>query len=114
MTRNELNQIINETYKDMAIEVSQDVYPEVEELYLLTDNFSKLDIASFWIVFDYQGIRNALEIARNYDEFKTETIYDKQISGNKISSSQYTYLEMIGWVVTEFKFEITEPWTSKK
>lgn len=98
MTNNEINKVISGLYGDNGVHIHPDVYPEVEELYLLSPaKFDKQAVAKFYQKFDYQGVRNALDIARNLKEFGDRVIYsDEKID---LTPSQKAWLEAIGWNV---------------
>lgn len=101
----ELNKIIENKYGENAVFVHPDVYPEVEELYLISPvSFSKEEVADFYQKYDYQGIRNALDIARDIDNFKNRIVYEDNII--EITPSQKAYLEAIGWAVNKLKSKL--------
>lgn len=109
----ELNRIIEQEHK-YPVYVSELVYPEVEEMYLNSPRLvTKSQIGAFYQKYDYQGVRNALEIINNYKEFNKEVI-DNEIDGlpTYISPSQFEYLKMIGWLVHKFQFVLERPWAS--
>lgn len=109
----ELNRIIEQEHK-YPVYVSDLVYPEVEEMYLNSPKLlTKSQIGAFYQKYDYQGVRNALEIINNYEEFHKEVI-DNEIDAlpTYISPSQFEYLQMIGWLVRKFQFVLERPWVS--
>lgn len=113
MDISELNKIIEREHQH-PVPVSQLVYPEVEELYLNSPKLiSKSDIGTFYQDYDYVGIRNALEIMNNYQEFKSE-VMDHNLEGipMHISPSQEAYLKLIGWATDRFNFNLDYPWVS--
>ena len=122
MDRRELNRIIKENHKN-AVPVSELCFPDVEELYVDSQygivgikefggGLEKADLAAFWVRFDYQGIRNALEILRNSELFK-DSILKNLINGRKtrVSPSQLTYLRLLTWDVERLSIDIgSSPW----
>jgi len=117
MDMHELNDIIYREYK-YPVPVSSLCYPEVEELY--TESYygapqrgiEKADLAAFWVQFDYQGIRNALDIARHYDAFKDKVVSNHVIFGKKTeaSPSQLAYLKLLGWNVDKLSLVSGMAW----
>jgi hypothetical protein len=113
MSKNELNEIIYENIK-YPVPVSDTCYPEVEELYLKS-KLDKIQIAEFWNEYDYQGVRNALELLNNLREFKDEMI-DRHLEGKTIacSPSQIAIAKLMGWQVDKLNLAPISPWESKK
>lgn len=119
MYRAELNEIIEREHKH-PIFVSELVYGEVEEMYMKSyydvgKGLTKSQIGSFYQKFDYQGVRNALDIIKHYDEFKNEVI-DNMVFGKKtmVAPSQMEYLKLIGWNVDKLNLVPELPWTSRE
>lgn len=116
MTLKELNNYLDKKYgAENAIHVSEIVYPDVEELYNLSSvAFDKWQLADFYQEFDYIGIINALEIMRNFDEFKKEiiesVITDKEIY---ISPSQLKFINLAYPMLllkVAINFKVDCPW----
>lgn len=107
MTISELNDIIYENYGDDSVYVSKDVYPEVEELYLMSPAiFDKRAVADFYQKFDYVGVRNALAIASNMTDFKNKVFDSIFVSDTNVkvtlTPSQKYYLKQLGWKNLDF------------
>lgn len=95
MSNTELNKIIEDKYGENGVYVHPDVYPEVEELYLLAPAaVTKEKIADFYQKYDYQGVRNALDIARNMKQFTHDLVYDTKT--HKLTPSQKAYIALCG------------------
>ena len=100
MTLQEINKIIDEKYGEKGIHIYHDVYPEVEELYLDSPaKFDKYAVADFYQKYDYMGIRNALDIARNLPKLEHQVVYSDVNSIPSLTPSQAAYLKAIGWQV---------------
>jgi hypothetical protein len=111
MTRIELNMIIEIENKNPVL-VSELAYPEVEELYLSCDWITKSEIGRFYQKYDYQGVRNALELANNIEIFKKQMIDNvTQEVYTDVSPSQYEYLTMLRWNVDRLNIKQSAPWT---
>lgn len=101
MSNTELNKIIEDKYGENGVYVHPDVYPEVEELYLLAPAaVTKEKIADFYQKYDYQGVRNALDIARNMKQFTHDLVYDTKT--HKLTPSQKVYIALCGVNVNFF------------
>jgi len=118
MDRAELNAIIEREHK-YPVFVSELVYNEVEEMYMKSyydvgKGLEKSQIGSFYQKFDYQGVRNALDIINHYDEFKNEVV-DNVVYGKRtlVAHSQLEYLKLIGWQVAKLNLVPEFPWTSR-
>ena len=101
MTIQELNKIIEEQFGENAVYVADNIYPEAEELYLISPaTFDKAKLAAFYQKYDYAGIRNALDLARNMDGFKAnmmEAACNDNIPPIELTPSQIAYLEALDW-----------------
>lgn len=99
----ELNKIITDKYGDMGVHVHQSVWPEVEKLYKSpeADKVTKEQMADFYQKYDYQGIRNALDITERLDEIRHMMIYtdEKPV----LTPSQVEWLTMLGWNMDKLK-----------
>lgn len=107
MTISELNKIIEDNFGENAVFVADNIYPEAEELYLISPVvFDKQALAKFYQKYDYAGIRNALELARNMDKFKA-AMMDAMVNDNtppiELTPSQVAYLEAIDWNVSKMR-----------
>lgn len=99
----ELNKIIDEKYGDMGVHVHPSVWPEVEKLYLSpeADKITKEQIADFYQKYDYQGVRNALDVTEHLDDIQRKMIYG---DGDVIlTPSQVEWLKMLGWQMDKLK-----------
>lgn len=95
MSNTELNKIIEDKYGENGVYVHPDIYPEVEELYLLAPvAVTKEKIADFYQKYDYQGVRNALDIARNLQQFTHDLVYDTKVF--ELTPSQKAYVALCG------------------
>lgn len=107
MTLSELNKIIENDFGENAVLVADNIYPEAEELYLISPvEFDKAKLAAFYQKYDYAGIRNALELARNIEKFKADmmdAISSDNITPVELTPSQIAYLEAIGWNVPKMR-----------
>lgn len=107
MTLSELNKIIENDFGENAVLVADNIYPEAEELYLISPvEFDKAKLAAFYQKYDYAGIRNALELARNIEKFKADmmdAISSDNITPVELTPSQIAYLEVIGWNVSKMR-----------
>lgn len=107
MTLSELNKIIENDFGENAVLVADNIYPEAEELYLISPvEFDKAKLAAFYQKYDYAGIRNALELARNIEKFKADmmdAISSDNITPVELTPSQVAYLEAIGWNVSKMR-----------
>jgi len=114
----ELNNLIDDMRNDgmKVTNVSKDIYPEVEELYMKT-NMTKIMLAEFYAKFDYIGVRNALEIINNITEFKND-VFDTVFCHRKnilVSPSQKSVLDTLNIDFEELSpyLYTGAPWTSK-
>lgn len=107
MTLQEINNIILDKYGDNGVLIADNIYPEAEELYLLSPvEFDKRALADFYQNFDYAGIRNALDIARDLKGWKSKMLtasYDDNIAPIELTPSQFSYLEAIGWNTSKLR-----------
>lgn len=112
MMRSELNNIIESEHKNPVI-VSTLVYDEVEDMYLKVKRMTKSEIGAFYQKYDYQGVRNALQILDNMEAFKAEVV-DNVVMGNftEVAPSQFALLEYLGWNVKKLNLTQTRPWVS--
>ena len=95
MTNYELNRIIEDKYGELGVLVHPDVYPEVEELYLLAPaKVNKENIADFYQKYDYQGVRNALDIIRKLKQFEHDLVYTDKVFS--LTPSQKEILNLCG------------------
>lgn len=107
MTLQEINNIIIDEYGDKGVLIADDIYPEAEELYLLSPvEFDKRALADFYQKFDYAGIRNALDLARDLEGWKSRMLtasYDDNVAPVELTPSQFNYLDKIGWNTSKLR-----------
>lgn len=107
MSINELNKIIEDNFTN-PVYVSEMCYPEVEEMYLLSPaKIDKYAVAKFYQKYDYQGVRNVLDLIEDMDNFKNKLFYseDKKIY---VTPSQYEYLKLLGWNVSRLGISVNK------
>lgn len=96
MSNFEINKIIENKYGVLGVHVHPDIYPEFEELYLaLPASVTKEVMADFYQKFDYQGVRNGLDILENKDKYLNAVMMGKDAPN--LTPSQVEVLRMYGW-----------------
>lgn len=87
----------------------------MKSYYDVGKRLTKSQIGSFYQKFDYQGVRDVLDIINHYGEFKNEVV-NNVVLGKKtmVAPSQMEYLKLIDWNVDKLNLVSEFPWISRK